>query len=176
MSLVKLVGAEGGVTPGAPGTVYNTYKSIFVPINSRHTLQYINTRIMASSLSKKPSTKTGRNLQFSQSGAFSPTQFYKFSFLTPCKHQGRQRHEWKVPVQVRVLHEFTPTRLLDDARDPILAAEADWWPCLRDPGLRDVAPGTRDHLHVTGEETEAEEHPTCSDPQAATPAFNAGES
>lgn len=108
---------------------------------------------------KNPSTKTKRNLQFSQSRALSQTQFYTLSFLTPpCKHQGRQRCEWKVPIQGRVLHEFTPTQLQEGGWDPILAgrgrgiggsvcetqASGTW--CQR--------PGTRDHLHVTGKETE----------------------
>lgn len=37
-----------------------------------------------------------------------------------------------------------PDSLRDDARDPVLAAGADWRPCLRDPGLKDVVPVTRD--------------------------------
>lgn len=61
-----------------------------------------------------------------------------------------------------------PTQLQNDARDPIWAAGADWWPCLRDPGLRDVVPvsGTRDHLHVTGKETEPDLlRPASCDPR-----------
>lgn len=178
MSLVKPAGAEGDVTLGAPGAVYNTYQSTFVPVNSGLTLQHINTRIKASSLRREPSTKTGRNLQFARSRALSRTQFYKLSFLTPpCKRQGRPRREWKVPAQGC----STSSPRLAPGRRPgprvgggggLAALSARPRPQGR--GASDPGPGITSMLQAR--KRRLREHPTCSDPQAATHAFNAGES